>query len=76
MHRNLEGCVIHPETIKSIETVHYHVEHNLPIRRELLFEVTPELFDNELEELEESERKKILAKRPRLETVYKKIKIY
>ena len=36
MHRNLEGCIIHPETIKSIETVHYHVEHNIPIRREVL----------------------------------------
>jgi hypothetical protein len=35
MHRNIEGSVIHPETIKSMETVHYHVEHNLPIRREV-----------------------------------------
>jgi hypothetical protein len=35
MSRNLVGCIIHPETVKAIETVHYHVEHNLPIRREV-----------------------------------------
>lgn len=33
--RNLEGVLIHPEAKKSIETVHYHVEHNLPVRREV-----------------------------------------
>jgi hypothetical protein len=56
MSRNLIGCIINPETQKAIETVHYHVEHNLPIRRELLFEVCPELFENELAELEPAER--------------------
>lgn len=33
--RNLHGVLINPETLKAIETVHYHVEHNLPIRREV-----------------------------------------
>jgi len=33
--RNLQGVVIHPETMKAIETVHYHVDHNLPVRREV-----------------------------------------
>jgi hypothetical protein len=35
MSRNLSGMVIHPETQKAIETVHYHVENNLPIKREV-----------------------------------------
>lgn len=35
--RNLQGVLINPETIKAIETVHYHVEHNLPIRREVKY---------------------------------------
>lgn len=33
--RNLHGFVINPETLKAIENVHYHVDHNLPIRREV-----------------------------------------
>lgn len=33
--RNLQGVVLHPETMKSMEIVHYHVEHNLPVRREV-----------------------------------------
>ena len=37
MSRNLSGMVIHPETQKAIETVHHHVEHNLPIRREVKY---------------------------------------
>jgi hypothetical protein len=40
---------MHPETIKAIETVHHHVEHNLPIRKELLFEVAPEYFEADLD---------------------------
>jgi hypothetical protein len=36
-YRILQGVVINPETLKSIETVHYHVEHNLPVRREVIF---------------------------------------
>jgi hypothetical protein len=27
--------IVHPETVKAIETVHYHLEHNLPIRTEV-----------------------------------------
>lgn len=33
--RNLHGFTINPETMKAIENVHYHVDHNLPIRREV-----------------------------------------
>lgn len=34
--RNLPGVEMHPETMKSLEIVHYHVEHNLPVRREVI----------------------------------------
>lgn len=34
--RNLHGFTINPETMKAIENVHYHVDHNLPIRREVI----------------------------------------
>jgi len=64
--RNLQGVEMHPETMKSLEIVHYHVEHNLPVRRELLYEVVPELFESEIGELSQYERERILAKRPRL----------
>ena len=33
--RNLQGVIMNPETMKAMETVHYHVEHNLPVRREV-----------------------------------------
>eukprot|EP01017_Pseudomicrothorax_dubius_P038457 TRINITY_DN5761_c0_g2_i2.p1 TRINITY_DN5761_c0_g2~~TRINITY_DN5761_c0_g2_i2.p1 ORF type:complete len:576 (-),score=198.02 TRINITY_DN5761_c0_g2_i2:117-1844(-) len=66
-YRNLQGVVIHPETIKSLETVHYHVENNMPVSRTLLFETVPELFETEIGQLEEYERQRILAKRPRLD---------
>jgi hypothetical protein len=65
--RNMQGVVLHPETMKSMEIVHYHVEHNLPVRRELIYEVVPELFETELGELDQYERERILAKRPRLQ---------
>lgn len=54
--------------MKAIEKVHYNVDHNIPIKRELLFEVCPELFEGELETLDKIEREKILAKRPRLDS--------
>lgn len=54
--------------MKAIEKVHYNVDHNIPIKRELLFEVCPELFEGEMETLEKIERDKILARRPRLDS--------
>jgi len=59
---------MHPETMKAIETVHHHVKHNLPKRKELLFEVAPEYFSADLEQLDAIERNKIIAKRPYLLT--------
>jgi hypothetical protein len=55
---------MHPEVKKNIEVLHYHLEHNLPVKRILLYEVVPELFQQEIDELDEYERERILAKRP------------
>ena len=34
-YRNNQGIMINPETLKSMEIVHYHVEHNLPVNRQV-----------------------------------------
>ena len=34
--RNLEGAIIHPEAQKNLEIAKYHVENNLPLRREVI----------------------------------------
>lgn len=48
---------MNPETKKSLEIVHYHVTNNLPIKREIIYEVVPELFESEIGELDEYKRK-------------------
>lgn len=40
------------------------MQNNLPVRRELLYEVVPELFEREIGELEEYKRKLIMEGRP------------
>ena len=37
-YRNNQGVMINPDTLKSMEIVHYHVEHNLPVRREVKYQ--------------------------------------
>lgn len=43
-NRHIAGLELNPETIKNLEVVHYHVINNLPIKREKIYEVAPELF--------------------------------
>ncbi|EGR33783.1 hypothetical protein IMG5_038290, partial [Ichthyophthirius multifiliis] len=69
MSRTLHGFVMHPETQKAIEKVHYDIEQNIPVRRELLFEVCPELFEAEIDQLDKISKDRILSRRPRLDTV-------
>ncbi|CAD8043108.1 unnamed protein product [Paramecium primaurelia] len=66
-HRHVSGLVLNPETMKNIETVHYHVMNNLPIQREKLYEVVPELFQEEIGELDEYKQKLIQEIRPTLD---------
>lgn len=37
MMRNLTGVIMHPETQKNIEKVHYAIEHNLPLKRQVTY---------------------------------------
>lgn len=49
MSRNVAGIDYHPETKIAIEKVHYAVTHNIPIKREMLYEVAPDYFHTEIE---------------------------
>lgn len=40
---------MNPETIKCIDILYHNVDHNLPVKREMLYEVLPELFEFEIE---------------------------
>lgn len=48
----------HPEVLKNFEVLHYHVEHNLPVEKELLFELVPELFIHEINKLDWEDRQR------------------
>jgi len=47
---------LHPEILKGLEILHYHVENNLPVEKELLFELMPELYVHEINKLEAADR--------------------
>lgn len=44
--------------LKGFETIHYHVEHNLPLEKELIFKHMPELFVHEINKLDWEDRKR------------------
>lgn len=54
----------HPEVLKGLEILHYHVEHNLPIEKEMVFKLVPELFVHEINKLDWEDRKRF--EKPRL----------
>lgn len=58
-----EEVSYHPEILKGFEILHYHVEHNLPIEKELVFKMVPELFVHEINKLGAKERQRFKAKR-------------
>lgn len=39
-----EEVSMHPEVLKDIEILHYHVENNFPIQKELVYKIVPELY--------------------------------
>ena len=51
-HNLFEDSRLHPEDQKSLEKLHYLVEHNLPVKKRLLFEQVPELFRFEINKLQ------------------------
>lgn len=50
-HNLFEDSKLHPESQKKLEELHYLVEHNLPVEKELLFNMVPELFRYEINKL-------------------------
>ena len=58
-----EEVSYHPEILKGFEILHYHVEHNLPIEKELVFKLVPELFIHEINKLGAKDRERFKPKR-------------
>jgi hypothetical protein len=48
----------HPETLKGLEILNYHVEHNIPVEKELCFKLVPELFVHEINRLDYEDRER------------------
>jgi len=57
-HSVFEEFHFHPETLRGLETLHYHVEHNLPVEKELVFRMVPELFVHEINRLDWEDRQR------------------
>ncbi len=64
--RNMAGVVFSAEAKENMETVHYHIEHNLPVSKQLLYEVFPEYFEEDIGKLEKEEQRLIEARRPKI----------
>jgi hypothetical protein len=58
-----EEVSYHPEVLKGFEILHYHVDHNLPIEKELVFKLVPELFVHEINKLGAKDRERFKARR-------------
>jgi len=50
--------------MKGLEILHYHTENNLPIEKELVFKLVPELFVHEINKLGHKDRNRF--KKPRI----------
>lgn len=55
----------HPEVLKGLEILHYHTEQNLPIEKELVFKLVPELFQHEINKLDYEDR--VRFQKPRIQ---------
>lgn len=55
-HNLFEDSKLHPEIQKELEKLHYLVEHNFPVEKEMLFKMVPELFRFEINKLGAKER--------------------
>jgi len=54
---------LHPEILRGLEELHYAVENNQPVEKELVFKLVPELFVHEINKLGENDRKRFRAPR-------------
>jgi hypothetical protein len=63
---------LNPVDQEKLEMARFQIENNLPINKFLLYQVAPEFFEMELDELEERERQKVLSNKIRLVQVSRK----
>ena len=42
---------MHPDIVHKLETLHDNVQHNMPVEKDLVFELVPELFSFEMRKL-------------------------
>ena len=59
-----EEVSLHPEVLKGLEVLHYHVENNFPVEKELVYKVVPELYVSQINRLAEKDR--LRFKKPRI----------
>jgi hypothetical protein len=52
-----------PVDMEKLKMAEYQIENNLPIKRELLYQVAPDFFQMELSEMKEAERRRILGQK-------------
>ena len=64
--RNIAGVVFSPQAKENIETVHYLLEHNLPVQKQLLYEVFPEYFEEDIGKLEKEQQQLVEENRPHI----------
>ena len=50
-HNLLEEISLHPVILEKLERLHDAVQHGMPIEKELVFELVPELFSFEMRKL-------------------------
>jgi hypothetical protein len=55
---------LHPEVLKGLEELHYHVEHNIPVEKEMLYTLVPELYIHQINKLGAEDKKRF--KKPRI----------
>ena len=55
-----EEVVYHPEFKKDLETIHYHCEYNIPIKKEILYRTMPELYKKEIKKLSAEEKLRVI----------------
>ena len=61
---------LNPVDMEKVQLARFQIENNLPIKKELLYQVASDYFQMELSEMEDMDRRKELFKRIRLIEVY------
>ena len=63
-HTVFDDVSLHPEVMKGLEILHYHVENNLPVEKEMVYKLVPELYVHQINKLGFKERQRF--QKPRI----------